>query len=434
VSATIRTRESLRGCLVTVVFGRNGGDVLGEIPYLRAGELAEERGHVAGPLRHAFDHLGEVRVALVKVWPRRAHRLGSQQRVAIAAARLPKDDFACCGISLLGNLRHGRRRPAAVNDWLYSILVVAGHDPTSPDDNEQSSQHSQCRHRADDADEPERGGSTPPPREPIGVLPASAEQENEANGHGNRRHKDKKENEEEFFQRVFDGQHGYAAYPPPRARKPTTPVSCTSAPSVAVSSSRFAASAPLRETRRIGLPGTELTRRRGFVHEAGGYSVAMLGAVPGAYRGTLAAGAVLAALVFCGCASDDSASDAPTDPGAGVTFPLAALNDSDLDGATVVLTPLGSKRVRIEVDGITRASPYGGGPHRIELVRGACDDPGDLAGDLGAVRDEGGGGELELGLPELIDGEYAVTVRFVKGSDDTLIACGDVPDSVEVSG
>ena len=160
----------------------------------------------------------------------------------------------------------------------------------------------------------------------------------------------------------------------------------------------------------------------------------MLCAAPSTYRGMLAVGAVVAASFLSGCASEDSASDAPSDPGAGVTFPLAALNDSDLNGATVVMTPLGSERVRIEVEGITEASPYGGGPHRIELVRGACDDPGERAADLGAVRDEAGGGELELGLPALIEGEYAVAVRFVKGSDDTLIACGDVPDSVEVSG
>lgn len=146
---------------------------------------------------------------------------------------------------------------------------------------------------------------------------------------------------------------------------------------------------------------------------------------------SLVVGGFIAAMVFSGCGSEDAATDSPTDSGAGVTFPLEAVNDSDLDGARVVMTPLGSERVRIEVEGITEASPYGGGPHRIELLRGACDDPGDRAADLGAVRDEAGGGELELGLPELVDGEYAVTVRFVKGSDDTLIACGDVPDSVE---
>ena len=125
--------------------------------------------------------------------------------------------------------------------------------------------------------------------------------------------------------------------------------------------------------------------------------------------------------------------DAPSDPGAGVTFPLEALNDSGLEGVTVVATPLGSERTRIEVDGIVEGSSYGGGPHRIELLRGGCDDPGERVADLGAVRDEEGSGEVDLGLAELVEGDYAVTVRFVKGSSSTLIACGDVPDSVEPS-
>jgi hypothetical protein len=142
---------------------------------------------------------------------------------------------------------------------------------------------------------------------------------------------------------------------------------------------------------------------------------------------------VLAAAVS-GCGSEDSAVDAPSDPGAGVTFPLEALNESDLEGATVVVTPLGSGRARIQVDGIVEGSPYGGGPHRVELLRGGCDESGDRVADLGAIDDEEGGGEVELGLPELIGGDYAVAVRFVKGSNTTLIACSGIPDSVESSG
>ena len=135
-----------------------------------------------------------------------------------------------------------------------------------------------------------------------------------------------------------------------------------------------------------------------------------------------------------GCGSEQSAVDAPNDPGAGVTFPLEALNESDLEGATAVVTPLGSNRARIEVDGIVEGSPYGGGPHRIELLQDGCSDPGKRAADLGAVNDEEGGGTVELGLAELVEGDYAVAVRFVKASNATLIACGDLPDTVESSG
>jgi len=134
------------------------------------------------------------------------------------------------------------------------------------------------------------------------------------------------------------------------------------------------------------------------------------------------------------CGSEESAVDAPNNSGAGVTFPLEALNESDLEGATAVVTPLGSNRARIEVDGIVEGSPYGGGPHRIELLEGGCSDPGKRAADLGAVKHEEGGGTVELGLADLVEGDYAVTVRFVKTNNTTPIACGDIPDTVEVAG
>lgn len=153
-------------------------------------------------------------------------------------------------------------------------------------------------------------------------------------------------------------------------------------------------------------------------------------------HGGLALITVLALLTanVSGCGSEESAVDAPNDSGAGVTFPLEVLNDSDLEGAVVVVTPLGSERARIEVDGIVKGSPYGGGPHRVELLRGGCNEPTQRAADLGGIKDEEGGGEVELGLPELLKGDYAVAVRFVKGSNSTLIACGDIPDSVDSSG
>ena len=68
------------------------------------------------------------------------------------------------------------------------------------------------------------------------------------------------------------------------------------------------------------------------------------------------------------------------------------------------------------------------------MLRGGCNQPTQRAADLGGIKDEEGGGEVELGLPELLKGDYAVAVRFVKGSNSTLIACGDIPDSVDSSG
>lgn len=143
----------------------------------------------------------------------------------------------------------------------------------------------------------------------------------------------------------------------------------------------------------------------------------------------LAASAVL----LSGCGSD-SATNPPEDPGAGVSIPLEAYNESGLDGAKALLTPLGAKRTRIQVDGIVEASGFGGGPHRAELIRGNCDEPGQRAADLGAVRNERAGAEVDFGLPELTQSEFVVAVWFLADSERTLIACGAIPDSVETSG
>ena len=143
--------------------------------------------------------------------------------------------------------------------------------------------------------------------------------------------------------------------------------------------------------------------------------------------GITAIGALLS-----GCGSD-SATNPPEDPGAGVSISLEAYNESQLGGATALLTPLGSDRTRIEVDGIVEASGFGGGPHRAKLIRGDCDEPGQRAADLGAVRNERAGAEVEFGLPELIESEFNVAVWFLAKSERTLIACGAIPDSVETS-
>ncbi len=152
-------------------------------------------------------------------------------------------------------------------------------------------------------------------------------------------------------------------------------------------------------------------------------------------RATLLLGSFIASgWLLIGCGSSESATDPAEDEGAGVSFPLRAQNDSELNGASAVLTPLGSERTRIEVEGITRASPFGGGPHRIELIH-ECDElVGDPVADLGATRNQRGGEVVDLGLAKLVQGKYAVAVWFTAKTERTLIACGDIPDSVENSG
>lgn len=143
-------------------------------------------------------------------------------------------------------------------------------------------------------------------------------------------------------------------------------------------------------------------------------------------------GIAASGVVLSGCGSD-TATNPPGDPGAGVSISLEAYNESELNGATALLTPLGSERTRIEVDGIVEASGFGGGPHRAELIRGDCDDPGQRAADLGAVRNERARAEVDFGLPELTESEFNVAVWFLAKTERTLIACGTIPDSVETS-
>jgi hypothetical protein len=141
--------------------------------------------------------------------------------------------------------------------------------------------------------------------------------------------------------------------------------------------------------------------------------------------------AVAAVSLLTACGSSDEATNPADDAGAGVSFPLDAMNDSELDGAIVLVTPEGSKRTRFELDGIVKSSPFGGGPHEAALARGDCQRPGQLVKDLGPVRDARAAASVDLGLAELLKGEFVVAVWFTGNSKRTLIACAAIPDSIE---
>jgi hypothetical protein len=144
---------------------------------------------------------------------------------------------------------------------------------------------------------------------------------------------------------------------------------------------------------------------------------------------TLAAVAALSLLSACG--SSGEATDPAEDAGAGVSFPLDSMNDSELNGATVLLTPDGSERTRFEIDGIVKSSPFGGGPHEAAVARGDCQQPGEVVKDLGPVRDARAAAGVDLGLAELVKGEFVVAVWFTGDSTRILIACAAIPDSIE---
>lgn len=144
--------------------------------------------------------------------------------------------------------------------------------------------------------------------------------------------------------------------------------------------------------------------------------------------------AVAAMPLLTACGSSDEATDPADDAGAGVSFPLDAMNDSSLDGAVVLVTPEGSHRTHFEIDGIVKSSPFGGGPHEAALARGNCEQPGQVVKDLGAVKNARAEAGVDVALAELLKGEYVVAVWFIGKSKRTLIACATVPDSVETEG
>ena len=133
-----------------------------------------------------------------------------------------------------------------------------------------------------------------------------------------------------------------------------------------------------------------------------------------------------AALVAAGCGGSDSG-QGTGDPGE-VAFDLQAANDSNVAGARAVLTYVRSDRTRVLVDGIDNQEPSGAGANPVQLRRGSCSSPGKVVAKLPPLSGSSSTGTVQLGLPQLVAGDYAVVVELEGGS--RTIACGDVPDTL----
>lgn len=132
------------------------------------------------------------------------------------------------------------------------------------------------------------------------------------------------------------------------------------------------------------------------------------------------------ALVAAGCGGDDNA-ESTGKPGQ-VSFDLQEVNDSNVAGARAVLSYVDTQRTRVLVDGIDNQEPSGGGANPVQLRRGSCSDPGNVVAKLPALTGPSSTGTVQLGLAQLVGGDYAVVVELAGGS--RTIACGDVPDSL----
>jgi hypothetical protein len=148
----------------------------------------------------------------------------------------------------------------------------------------------------------------------------------------------------------------------------------------------------------------------------------MLGNSARMRRGIRLLATVLAAMALAGCGGGGVAET--TDEPGEVSFDLAAVGDSNVAGARAVLSYLDADRTRILVDGIGEQS--GGGANPVQLRRGSCDEPGEVVLTLPRLQGSSTETEVQLGMVELFEGDYAVVVELAGGAKP--IACGNVPD------
>jgi hypothetical protein len=141
---------------------------------------------------------------------------------------------------------------------------------------------------------------------------------------------------------------------------------------------------------------------------------------------------VALALMFAGPLAACGGSDEATttgDPGE-VQFELEAGDAADVSGVRATLTFETPDRTRIVVDGLDEGEAGGGGPNPVRLLGGTCDDPGEIVAELEDLRGPSSETTVDVGLDELLSGEYAVEVSLPRRASEA-VACGEVPDEAE---
>jgi hypothetical protein len=126
----------------------------------------------------------------------------------------------------------------------------------------------------------------------------------------------------------------------------------------------------------------------------------------------------------CGGGNDAEGTGEPGE----VAFDLQEANDSNIAGARAVLSYVGADRTRVLVDGIDNQEPSGAGANPVQLRHGSCSSPGNVVAKLPPLSGSSSTGTVQLGLAQLVDGDYVVVVELEGGS--RTIACGDVPDTL----
>jgi hypothetical protein len=133
-------------------------------------------------------------------------------------------------------------------------------------------------------------------------------------------------------------------------------------------------------------------------------------------------GLALVVLVFAGCGGESVAD--PIDEGE-IQVEMQEVDDSNVVGVRAVATYLDKNETRLLVDGAGPGEPSTGGRLSAAIIKGTCADPGTEAFDVGELSKGQVTQTLKVGLPALLEGEYAVQVT---SADVGVIACGDFPD------
>lgn len=128
---------------------------------------------------------------------------------------------------------------------------------------------------------------------------------------------------------------------------------------------------------------------------------------------------------LAGCGGSDA--ETTGDPGE-IEFELDDENEGTT-GVRATLTYEDADRTTIVIDGLDEGESAGGGPNPAWLRRGACDELEDVVAELEPLEGTESTTTVDVGLPELIEGEYAIAVALPgSGPDDDVVACGAVPD------
>ena len=138
---------------------------------------------------------------------------------------------------------------------------------------------------------------------------------------------------------------------------------------------------------------------------------------------TLCPGLAVAAVLVAGCGGTSAEA---TDPGE-IQIELQEQGDSNVAGVRAVLTFTDRDSTKVLIDGLDTGEPSGGGQHPAFIRRGSCTEPGAIAARLQPLRGGTSTSTVDLGLAELLAGDYAITVLLTP-NQRRVIACGETPD------